>query len=442
MSKRSSAILLVAALLLFGCDPREPAGAPPDSSPEPGASPATGGRLVVGVYGEPATFDPHSPLASDLTVALARPLYRSLYRFDSEGKPVPDLAARIRISGDLATVRLRQVAWSDGRQLTARDVVSSLRRAGLDGVEEVRRQDRRTVLLAGRIDDWPALLARDSYVLPARGRAAYSGPFSLAGRIPGLQVVLRPNPGAEEPPLLDRLTIRFTEGVDMLLALLEAGDIDVAWLPSSVNIAARLDELGVEHDERLGWETVVLDLGDSDLTPAQRRAVAHAIDRARMAEAFVRDHGRVADTLAPDPTRDGASGPFEAVFRGGANVDDVALRLAAPSGDELLELIQRLGQVMLDSAGFDVELINVDARRFYGEWAVEAPVDVAVRRQVGLAAAADDGSDAARTLHRLPLFQVDTVVAWTSGAGGVTATAAPEGPLADAHRWHVLTPGD
>lgn len=397
-----------------------------------------GGRLVAGVYGEPATFDPYAGDASDLTRALARPLYRSLYRFDGSGRAVPDLARSMRTSGDIATIRLVTGAWSDGVAITSRDVAASLRHGIAEGsveLESVRTRGRDRVVLSGRVGDWEEALARLSFVLPHDGRAAYSGPFSLRSRVDGLQMVLRPNPTAVDPPFLDRLTIRFTEATDMLIALLAEGELDVAWLPSTVNITSRLDELDLEYADELGWETVVLDLTASDVTRSQRRDVARAVDRAKIAEAFVRDDGRVTDTLTPTPGEGGASGPFESLFRGGAEVDDVPLRLAAPSGDELLELVQRVAQVQLSTSGFDVELINVDHRRFYGEWGSDAPVDGTIRRRIALPGASYPSP---RSLEELPLFQVDTVVAWRGDAAGIDAAVPVDGPFAEAHLWHVL----
>lgn len=438
MSARLFVILLAAVLVLTACDPQ--GGSKPEA-PEPAAdqtaAPEPGGHLIVGVYGEPATFDPFSRDASDLTYALARPLYRSLYRLDDSGEAVPDLAGALRTSGDIATITLQEATWSDGTTITSRDVAWSLRRAAGSAamnVESVRPAGPRRVVVTGRVADWEEALAGMSYVLPRDGRRAYSGPFVLRSRVDGLQMVLGPNPETEDAPLLDRLTIRFTEGVDMLLALLDAGEIDAASLPSTVNLAERLDELGLTHDAELGWEIVVLDLSDSDLTRAQRAPIARAVDRRKMAEAFVRDHGRVTDTLQPVPGEGGASGPFETVFRGGADVDDLPLRLAAPSGDELLELVQRLAQVQLASAGFDVELINVDARRFYGEWGNEAPVDGAVRRR---AVAPGRPPASPRALIELPLFQVDSFLAWGPGVGEMRA-GGPGGAFARAHEWHLL----
>lgn len=433
MITRLPLLLAAVVLIMTGCEPTERDRQEP-SSPTT-ASPVSGGHLVVGIYGEPATFDPYSPLASDLTRALARPVYRSLYTFDEEGAAVPDLARTMRTSGDIATISIGRARWSDGSAISARHAAASLERAadaGLIDLDSARSVGRKKLILSGDVEGWEEALAAASFVLPPDPRD-HSGPFVVQSRTPGLQMVLAPNEQSDTRPVLDKLTIRFTEGVDMLLALLDEGELDAAWLPSTVNLAQRLDELGLSHVEELGWETVTLDLSGSELERSQRRSLARAIDRAEIEQGFIRDDGRIADTLAVSP--DGsASGAFESIFRGTADVDDVSLRMAAPGGDELLELIQRLAQVQLTSAGFDVELINVDARRFYGEWGEDPPVDVAVRRRL---VSPGSRSVSPRQLIELPLFQVDSFVAWTGPAGGLD-TGGPDGPFALAHEWHVL----
>lgn len=396
--------------------------------------------MVVGVFGEPATLDPLSPLASDLTFALARPLYRSLYRFDAEGTAVPDLAARLVVDGNRARLELSEAEWSDGRPISAQDVEFSIRNAHpRSGLSEIRSVARRgdALLLTGDVDDWEDALARLSFVLPADGRRAFSGPFRLASRTEGLQVVLRRNPRAEPAPLLDRITVQFTEGLDMLLGLLDRKRIDAAWLPSSLNLDQRLDELGLEYEDRLGWEHVLVDLSNSDLAPALRKAVATGLDRGAIERGFVRSDGRTSDTLAPEPGPAGSSGSFEAVFRGGGRNagEGTSLTLGAPAGDELLELTQRMLQVQLDSAGFDVELINVDAKRFYGEWNRSSPLDLALTRRGG--APGVSGGSARGALEELPLFHVETVVAWTPGISGVEVNASIEGPLWNAEGWFL-----
>lgn len=441
-ARRRIVAVSVALALLAACDGAEAPGSDGPDAPPSAPGITSGGSAIFGVYGEPATLDPYSPLASDLTYALARPVYRSLYRFTPGGEAVPDLVRALNVSGEVATITLVRARWSDGARITSRDVIATIRRArppsGLALIESVTRRGPRRMVLSGNIVDWPEILARVSFVLPARrSTTVYSGPFSVRSRVPGLQIVLEPNPEAALQPYLDRITVRFTDGLDFLIGLLSRGRLDAAWLPSSVNLAQRLDEAGLQHLAALGWERVYLDLSGADLSPPERRRLASAIDRSAMHGGFVREEGRVADTLHPEPGATGAEGPYEGVFRGPSGGRGVSVQLSAPVGDELLELIQRLVQVQLDTAGFDVELVNVDARRFYGSWARNDPVAGAFRRSGGAPGWEDEP---AVDLDALPLLQVDSVIASGGQLQGLEVNPTIEGPLWNAEAWH-LAPG-
>ncbi|MFP5352152.1 MAG: ABC transporter substrate-binding protein [Actinomycetota bacterium] len=434
----ASAALMMA--LLAGCDPAglEDPISPRASDPSPAV--VRGGSATFGVYGEPATLDPHSPLASDLTYALARPLYRSLYRFTPEGEPVPDLVRSIQESGEVATIELANARWSNGSPITSRDVAASIRRAqapsGLAEIESVSRRGPRRLVVTGPVVDWTSVLARISYVTPAAGgRRLYSGPFLLRSRAPGLQLVLEPNPASDTQPFLDRVTIRFTEGLDFLIGLVADGRLDAAWLPSSVNLGQRLAEHGLIYYSALGWERVYLDLSGADLSAVQTREIARALDRAQIERGFIRGDGRVANTLHPGPAENGSEGPYERIFRGPSRRVSVDLQLSAPIGDELLELVQRSIQVQLDTAGSDIELVNVDARRFYGEWAAGDPIAAALRRAGGT-----PGRQTEVALDHLPLFHVRSTLASGDELQGLEVNPTLDGPLWNAERWHLAQP--
>ncbi len=100
------ALLAVPALLLAGC----------------GASPE-GAQLAVTVVGEP-----NHGLARRLEAEATQP---GLVARDGSGQVVAGLASSWRFldKGSSLILRLRPVKWSDGRALTANDVVAALRRA-------------------------------------------------------------------------------------------------------------------------------------------------------------------------------------------------------------------------------------------------------------------------------------------------------------------------
>jgi hypothetical protein len=228
------------------------------------------------------------------------------------------------------------------------------------------------------------------------------------------------------------------EGVRTLLALLERNRLDGGAPTSTVN----LDEIvvsGAVVAGRFGWESAYLDFTGSGLARPQRAAVVTRLDRRAMEEAFVRDDGRIADTLAPGPEAGGAAGPWGAPLGRAAPVEKT-VRVTAPEGDELLQLVQRAAYAQLTRAGLDVELISIDPETLYGRWRRGGPQDVAIRRAAG-APSFVRTREHLRGLSRYPLFQVESYVAYRRRVHGVTASGTIDGPLWDMQRWWIEPSG-
>lgn len=417
-------------------------------------NPPPGAGIVFGVLGDPPTLDPYSPQATDLTLALVRPLYPSLYRLDPDGSPRPMLARSLTETGRGVEVAIRRARWSNGRAISARDVVASVRRAeppsGFAAISTVQAVGPRRIRFAGRSSAWRQRLATSAPVLPG-GRATPAGgvsggPFRLASFTPGLEVVYRPNPNWWGPDSrLERISIRFIADLEIMLALLRSGELDGAAPPSSVNLGERLAAAGLDHSARLGWESLWFDLEGAELDALGRAAVARAIDRQRLERGFVRTHGRLTATLHPGPGPAGADGTWRrperpAVVAGPARGSEglLPLQVAVAGGDELAELVQRALRPQLEDAGFSVELVNTDAATFYGPWRQQDPMDIAIRRTSGAPGSRHDGA-ALRESLAVPWAQVETFVAWGPGLTGPAANPTLDGPLWNLQRWR-LTP--
>lgn len=412
--------LAAAAVVLTAC-PDDPASDPgSDVSSVPSSTPSPGGTVVFGVLGEPETLDPYSPVASDLTWWLGRPVFPSLYRRAPGGKPSPDLAASIVFFEGGATIVLEQRRWSDGKPVTAGDVVASIRRAvppsGFARVEEARATGPRTVEMRGDVSNWEKALATRAYILPggeAKNLKLSAGPFVVRSRVPGLEVVYGPNPAwTGKPPSLDRVRIQSIQSVETMLALLERGRLDAAAVPSTVNIDERLEERDLTPIVGEGGETIVLDLAGSAPTQASRAAIVRAIDRRALAEGLIRDDGRVLTSRVPK-----------------ASAAHLAIQVAAPAGDELLLLMQRVIQRHLQSESIDAELVVIEPETFYGAWERDDPVDVALRRR-GVVT----GSEG---LDSVPLFEVNTFIALRTDVLGLMPYASLEGPLWNVEAWSL-----
>ena len=429
----------MATAVLGGCpDPGRDGTGTPGADPTP--TPVPGGRVAFGVIGGPPSLDPYSPVATDLTRALVRPLLPSLFRFSPEGDAVADLAVDIAETRRRATVTLVERQWSTGRRITARDVVASAARArppsGFAGLRaEATGPFEIAFRPAGRkgVRDWAERLARSTYVLP-RGRfrqgGPSSGPFELQRYVPGLKLVLaRSTTWEGTQAYLERVTVFFVESLDIALELLDRGELAGAALPMSVNLDERLDEMGLRHDETLGWESIRLEFNRDLITEDQVVAVAERVDRDTLEKGFVRDDGRITNTLNPAPCcRDGAY--THPAGRSGDAPDEVSL--AAPAGDELLILMQRALQIQLGRDDIDAELLVVPADRLYGRWRETSPAHAALLRVAGAPGAVDPKTP----WFAVPLVHIETLVAWRDGeVFGLAVNPSLEGPLWNAESW-------
>lgn len=435
---RSWAAAVVIGLVLASCT-SDSNTEQADATPKP--SPRRGGEVVFGVLGEPPTLDPYDRRATDLTWAAVRPLYPSLYRFRPGGTPEPYLAGTLEEDGDTVLVGLADMHWSNGAPITSADVVASIRRArppsGFALVRSVRAIDDRTLVLRGNVDSWKHVLATIAFVLPGgrpqRAGEVFGGPLMLRRYRPGLELVYGRN---REWTLgggyINRLRVQFVSHLGFLIELVEDKRMDGALIPTSVNIDERLDENGIEYLKALGWERIYLDFQGSGLARGERAAFVNGVDRGAIAEAFVRDDGRISNTLHPAP----GNGPIaEGVFERGPRriIDPVGeVLVAAPAGDELLVYILRMMRQQL-SGQVDLELAVAEVAAVYGGGEGD-PGGVSIHRAAGIPGM-EDPTGVLRTLDAWPLFHVDTVVAVGPHLGGVDVNPTIEGPLWNVEDW-------
>src|SRR2546428_10237959 len=89
-----------------------------------------GGVLRVGNLGEPPGLDAHWTTAS-ITETLTNHIYEGLYTLGDDKRPIPMLAESHAVSKDglTYTFKLRRgVTFHNGKEMTADDVVASLKR--------------------------------------------------------------------------------------------------------------------------------------------------------------------------------------------------------------------------------------------------------------------------------------------------------------------------
>ncbi len=385
-------------------------------------STAAGGNITFGVLGEPPTLDPYSDVSSDLTYFLARPVYRSLLRVDPKGTVQGDLVdlEAIEVRGSQATVTIASARWSDGKPVTANDVVRSAARAtppsGFAGLKaEAVGRDR--VRFRGEVSNWAEQLAIGTLVTP-RGRPLRSGagPFVVDRYVPGLEVSYVRNPEwVSDRSRPKRITVKFIASLEIMLQLLEDGRLDAAAVPSAVNIDERLDEYGVTYASVLGREVIGLDFENP--SPNLRSAVLQAIDRDVIEKGLIRDEGNLVN------------------FTRRINEIGVApgteIQLGTAAGDELLVMIQKILQRQLEG-DVQSELVTIDPATFYGPWKSSSPLDVALRRET---VPGFNEPPLPRGRRQFSMFWVESFLAWNEGVVGLQPNGGLDGPLWNAEVW-------
>ena len=105
-------------------------GARPSALAQPEGEGTYGGRLRVGIVGEPPTLDEHQTTAA-IVADVTYPMYETLFSYDATYEPVPELVEDYSASEDglTHTMTLRQgITFHNGESMTAADVHASVTR--------------------------------------------------------------------------------------------------------------------------------------------------------------------------------------------------------------------------------------------------------------------------------------------------------------------------
>ena len=432
------------------------------AAPEAPEDRPRGGVARVAVWAEPDTAAPTHGGAAVRDLVLPQ-----LHELAPTGSWVPSLLEEgsEEEAPDLGSVsfRLRSDArWSDGSPITADDLRRSADARFVAAVDGPDATGRITVRFTQRLSDWRRLWSGfDSVSPPAPG--VWGGPFVVAGRDPGLEVVLHPNPEWWGPgPFLDEVRLVLVPDQTTTMQLFETGELDVvAPLPFPARIRQLSSMPGVSRrvgsvDESGWW--VGLFLEPSRLELDQRRAVMATVDRSEFVGTLLKDEAVVLNGFSH--TRAAQEGPWRADGPG----DPVALSgevvdLVGTDEEPLTGLLQRSMQQRARPADAVFELRNADADLVSG-WVAAGEYDAAIvvthdpRRACwtcrwasvdeDLARRADAGFvEAIDELERrlrddaivLPLWRSRPVVAWRDGLRGVDINGYGLSAAWDAESW-------
>lgn len=417
----SRLILAVCAFALSACG---------QTSGDPQIERLESGVLYRNDGSEISTVDPHQA-DGQWASAINADMFSGLMRMGPDGEPAPGLAGGWTVSEDglLWTFALRDAVWSDGREITAEDVVYSLRRAvdpatlaaygdifaPILNAEAVMRgeapptrlgvaaPDARTVeiRLHHPMPYLPDLLADargaivprhaiemhgDDWVRPEN--IVVSGAYTLAERAVDRQTVLRRNPlyFDDETTCFDEVFNFPSDSTETATRRARAGELDIAWnVPASMLERVREEMPGhVRVSESPG--TFYL-LANTEAAPFSdrrvREALGIALDRRFAFEEVIPSGLVVADSLAPasltapyPPARlNWADEPIEArraravalLEAAGFGPDNpLAFEFAFPSGGGADRAVPVMQNDWNGLADWvDVELFSVDAAVHY-----------------------------------------------------------------------------
>jgi peptide/nickel transport system substrate-binding protein len=378
----------------------------------------SGGDYIEGVVGVPRQLNPllleeaDDPVGADIAALL----FEGLTRTGAGGLPEPALAERWALSDDalVYTMTLRAgLRWHDGQPLDADDVVFSyraLKRSDFPGPPALRTLwqdvlvdpiDERQVQFRLPTPFSPFLSALTTPVLPEHllGETPLgewpsapfstspvgSGPYRLA-RLDGQSALLEANRDYYgQPPLIDRIELRFYAEADEMLAALDEGAIDGAGYlatreggPTVVR-PAETTSYNLPLD---GYTVLTFNLRRAPLDRLElRRALALGLDKRLLVEQALGQRAQPVDTpilpswywayapeadwYAPDPQRAAITlgelgytpGPDGVLARAG---DALRLSLITDSTPDRLAAAREIASQWA-AIGVAVELSELDA---------------------------------------------------------------------------------
>jgi peptide/nickel transport system substrate-binding protein len=387
------------ALAACGGGDEEPAAA------KASATPRKGGKLRAAFIGGSAeSTDPTLAANVGVDYVRARLVWDTLGELDG-GKPVWRLAESVEPNADATqwTVRIRKgVTFSDGRPLTADDVLFSLRtlvqkRSPQGGfithldLKKARAKDARTVELPLTMADgfFDLALAHSMFVFPDGtknfAKAPGSGPYVLKKWQAGRSSVLAPREdywdAAGGGPYLDELELLSVTDAAARLSGLKAGQFEYACglALTAVRTERGNDALRIELPPKDLWVDLSLpmNLGLKPFTDERVvRAVKLALDRESLVRTVTLGQGEVGNDLVgahqpyfDDGIAQTAYDPERArKLLAEAGADGLSLRIRTSNYDYGTEESATAIVPMLAKAGIRATLDKVPAADYYSDF--------------------------------------------------------------------------
>lgn len=361
-----------------------------------------GGTLTMGRPDEPLTLDPFIPSDNGSIFGIAQ-VCEPLVLADKTGMGLePGLASSWTISPDGLTYvfTLRDgVVFSDGKPLTAEDVIFSLNKQmdpaasfgfAFAPVKSIEKTDDKHVTITLKVPYVPILSALSLYAASIVEKAAYeagaeafglkpvcTGPFTVEAYDRGSQVVLAANPkywakGDDGKPLpyLDKIVMKYMPDGNSRVLGLKNGDLDVALqLPlSQASSVKATDGLALETAPSYALDYIYLNHAKKPLDDKRiRLALNYATNHDALMKAVYFGFGEVPNSFTPKVNYWSANVkpiPYDldkaAALVKEANYDGTPIELMVSSGNSTQRQTASILQAAWQKAGLKVNIVQYE----------------------------------------------------------------------------------
>jgi MarR-like DNA-binding transcriptional regulator SgrR of sgrS sRNA len=351
--------------------------------------------------------------------AVARPLvFDTLTRTAPNGEAAPSLATRWAVENESQRWQfwLRSgVHFHDGSDLTADDVVRSLSAecASACPWKTLRAVGGSVVFTTeSPAPTLPQELACSNYIVSRKtsdGQLDGSGPFQIASRGKGSLLLTAVDDAWQGRPFLDSIEIEGQRDQRAQLLDLSVGRADLIDIAPEAVRQAQQSHLTLLTSQPTALLALVIH-SNAMQTPAQREAVADAVDRSTLWSVIFQKQGEASASLLPNSLTG-----YTFLFSPDRNLSRATelaaavhapLTLAAQPGDPVLQLVAERLALNLHEAGLNVQVrsANPDAadlvlRRIPLEAAAPRPALHQMLQQLGHDA--EDGSGDPASLYRV-----------------------------------------
>jgi ABC-type transport system substrate-binding protein len=321
----------------------------------------------------------------------------------------------------------KNAKWSDGKQVTAGDLIFTWKtivnpqyelasRSGWDSIASAKRVNAKTVRFVFKKPYAPWKIMLNSSVLPQhalegenfnevwntnynnkQGATMASGPFKLSNYTKGQSLTMVRNTSFfGKKPSVDRITFRFITVTDSEIQAIRGGEVDMIYPQPQLNLAGLRGQAGLGIQTSAGSTLEHLDINASDKSSNPllkqrwfRQAIAYSLDRRAMVQQLFRTLNprlQVLQNLTFTNSQKAYVPNFKKYTRSLAKVNALfrahncskggdgiftcggqraSVRLGTTAGNRLRELAVEILQAQAKSAGIEFKPANSPSRLFF-----------------------------------------------------------------------------